>query len=160
MAETPSKNLKDLKVADLKVELEKRGLQTSGVKEVLIERLQTALDEEGVISGDQDKVEAAEASNEGARAEAATEAEERNGDAVNKENLAGGESEEQVVQANAENEDELNGDDGKVMDEVHENGNGERNDGNEDNEDSLNIMIGDEDNLFGDDNENTWYTYN
>ena len=156
MAETPTKNLKDLKVADLKVELEKRGLQTSGVKAVLIERLQTALDEEGVNSGEsnQVKTEEAEASNEGARAEAAMEAEARNEDVVNKENLAGGESEEQVVQANAENEEELNGDDGKVMDEVHENGNGERNDGNEDNEDSLNIMIGDEDNLFGDDNEN------
>merc|ERR1712025_441924 len=45
----------------------------------------------------------------------------------------------------------------KVLDEVHEtveNGNTEVNEANEDNEDSLNIMIGDEDNLFEDENEN------
>ena len=160
MAETPTKNLRDLKVADLKVELEKRGLQTSGVKAVLIERLQTALDEEGVNTGEsnQDQAEEVEARNEEVNTEEAAEAEARNEGVVeetsNKENLVGGESEDQVVQANAENEEALNGDDGKVMDEVHENGNGERNDGNEDNEDSLNIMIGDEDNLFGDDNDN------
>ena len=46
MADSPKK-LKDLKVADLKVELDKRGLQTSGVKAVLIERLKAALQEEG-----------------------------------------------------------------------------------------------------------------
>jgi len=167
MAETPTKNLKDLKVADLKVELEKRGLQTSGVKAVLIERLQTALDEEeGVNPGEnnQDKTEEAEAStsNEETNNETAKSMEERNEDAVEDlsnerpqlEHLTTGESEEQSVEANAENEEVLNGDNGKVIDEVHENGNGARNDGNEDNEDSLNIMIGDEDNLFGDENDN------
>ena len=157
MAETPTKNLKDLKVADLKVELEKRGLQTSGVKAVLIERLQTALDEEEGVNPDeriQEKTEVPESSNEENKDMEA-------GKEESVEELASGappevnpEDDGQVVEANAVNEEVMNGEDGKMIDEVHENGNGERNDGNEDNEDSLNIMIGDEDNLFGDENEN------
>ena len=159
MAETPTKNLKDLKVADLKVELEKRGLQTSGVKAVLIERLQTALDEEeGVGPGEnnQDKTDEAETSNaeisiESMETQNEDSTEVLSNDVPAKENSIG-ESEGQV-EPNAENEEASNGDERKVV-EVHENGNGVRNDGNEDNEDSLNIMIGDEDNLFGDENEN------
>merc|ERR1711944_371033 len=41
------KLLKELKVADLKVELDKRGLATSGVKAVLAKRLRKHLEDEG-----------------------------------------------------------------------------------------------------------------
>ena len=47
MSDNP-KRLKDLRVADLKHELEKRDLQTSGVKAVLAERLKTHLESQGV----------------------------------------------------------------------------------------------------------------
>ena len=45
---TETKLLKDLRVADLKTELEKRGQVTSGVKAVLVERLQSLLKEDGL----------------------------------------------------------------------------------------------------------------
>ena len=45
---TETKLLKDLRVADLKTELEKRGQVTSGVKAVLVERLQSLLKDDGL----------------------------------------------------------------------------------------------------------------
>ena len=47
-ATTPGKKLKDLRVSDLKVELDKRGLPTSGIKALLVERLQKQLEEDGL----------------------------------------------------------------------------------------------------------------
>lgn len=46
MGDNP-KRLKDLRVADLKQELEKRGLQISGIKAVLADRLKAALEDKG-----------------------------------------------------------------------------------------------------------------
>ena len=168
MADTPPKNLTELKVAELKVELEKRGLQTSGVKAVLIERLKAALQEEGTSTEDVEGNEEVrnEEINEQNNEENDVDGDEGQGPGEEQPEEVSGEGQQDYIEE-TENVDEmqdesdfvnanLNGEEGnEVIDEVHENGNTDGvPDGTEDNEDSLNIMIGDEDNLFGDENEN------
>ena len=141
MAETPKK-LKDLRVADLKLELEKRSLATSGIKAVLSERLKEALEADGHNVEEFVFEEANDAENKGEETKEGDEElvdEENNtsqgddsaGQVVEEqvqENGLGGEEEEETVQQNGE-------DDAKEGVEGQE-------------DDSLNLMIGDEDNLF------------
>ena len=168
MADSPKK-LKDLKVADLKVELDKRGLQTSGVKAVLIERLKAALQEEGqngeeIDLNNEEKTEESENQDEAAETSKTEEQQQENSDVPEQESeeISGeavsentttdapeaveeveGDKEEVMMTNGSDKENNL--EEEKVLDEVHEtveNGNSEVNEANEDNEDSLNIMIG------------------
>jgi hypothetical protein len=142
MSETPKK-FKDLRVADLKIELEKRGLLTSGIKAVLAERLKNALAEEGIDADEFifDKTASKEAEKDDEQVgtdECKPEAED-NSNCPEKP-----EAEENEASDAVQEIDEEQGE-GDGAEEDNE-GEGEE---KEAEDDSLNIMVGDEDNLFG-----------
>ena len=148
MSETP-RRLRDLRVADLKVELEKRGLTTSGIKAILADRLKADLTEKGLDpdeydfnSADQDEDEETiedqdiqEASEDEEIKQDPEEAEQEEVDdpADSAKDCDTGED-----PTKSEGDENLEEDDDKPQAEEKEH-----------DEDSLNIMVGDEDNLFG-----------
>ena len=130
-ADQTVKLLKDLRVTDLKSELEKRGLATSGVKAVLAERLQKHLeDEEGIDPETFDFNNATTSTEFELPSEEATKEEQEPKDEEN---------ESKVEEAEAAKEEK--------GEEEQQN-----NDNNPAEDDSINIMLGeDEDNLFDED---------
>lgn len=171
MSDTP-KRFKDLRVADLKLELEKRGLQTSGIKAILADRLKKALTDEGVdveefifdktgASKDAEKgssdEEPAVAGDEKVEPSAAGD---QPGVAVEKNGPAGDGAQKvddhKEPEGMSENENKEK--DEKETEAETENEAAEAEMENEEKEaedDSLNIMVGDEDNLFGDEERGT-----
>ena len=154
MSDTPKK-LKDMRVADLKQELLKRGLQTSGVKVVLAERLKSALVEEGInveeytfMENTPSKEPENGASDEeaaGVGADGKTEAKAPEASSVDKAETSTEAAEDEKEQKEAaEGEQEEPGE-----------GEAEVSEEKEAEDDSLNIMVGDEDNLFGEDEKAT-----
>jgi len=145
MSDTPKK-LKDMRVADLKQELLKRGLQTSGVKVVLAERLKNALIEEGIQVEEYTFTEntpTKEPENGGSDEDQGGVGAEGKADAPAKDARS-------VEKARRSTKGAGEGDDaegGEQEAEVSEEKEAE--------DDSLNIMVGDEDNLFGEEEKGT-----
>jgi len=178
MGDNP-KRLKDLRVADLKQELEKRGLQISGIKAVLADRLKTALVENGLDPEEYDF------NSENATDEAENNQEERVDDEDNNEENPDDEENfeekgdcseevnEDIKESVGEQDDKEKIDDGEEVkmkrdkfdvekdvgksdgedstlkgEEEKDASSVTKTDEKEPDEDSLNIMVGDEDNLF------------
>ena len=130
-ADQTVKLLKDLRVTDLKSELEKRGLATSGVKAVLAERLQKHLEDEEGNDPETFDFNNATTTEFVMSSEEATKEEQEPKDEEN---------ESKVEEAAAKEE--------KGAEEEQQ----QNNDNNPAEDDSINIMLGeDEDNLFDED---------
>jgi hypothetical protein len=178
MSDGPKK-FKDLRVADLKVELEKRGMPTSGIKAVLAERLKNALADEGIDVEEFvfDKPAGKDSDNRGASDEEqagpgegqaedkkeGNEKEQPGADKNSEEHSAAAadkaDSDAAEMSQTGEREEENSGKEAEEKEaeekeaeekeaeekEVEEKEAEEK----EAEDDSLNIMVGDEDNLFG-----------
>ena len=161
MSETP-RRLKDLRVADLKVELEKRGLTTSGIKAILADRLKADLTEKGLDpdefdfnSSDRNEDEEASEDQDIQEASEDQDIQEASEDQEIKQDPEEAEQEEVDDSVDDPADTANEGDTGEDPTKSEGDENLEESDDKpqaeekEHDEDSLNIMVGDEDNLFG-----------
>lgn len=180
MSDQPRK-LKDLRVVDLRLELEKRGLQTSGVKPVLVDRLKKDLvenkldpeeflfNDKGASSEENEKLNENDEEDDDEQADDGAEADVKSVvvDSVSADTMpAEAESDEEkkensgqsIKESDLQNSSDQKGDVVRDKSEVKATNVKEKK--SEDNveekeneDDSLNIMVGDEDNLFGEEDK-------